>query len=169
MSSPGAVWSANMPPTPTTTAGSSGRTRGNLGTFLRAFAITMCVGLVLAVGTTAAPLSSATESSGGWTAQLDPPTGVSADPGCSNDTPYVDVTWTANTSADGYDIHRKVNDGAWALVHTTTDGGIEQWRDTDVADGNDYHYQLKAFLSSGWESDFSNQGSATVDGSLICL
>lgn len=162
------IWHARRPLASTPTSPANRTTRPPVS-LLRALGVVVAGALVLAAGVSGAPFMDTTASPGSWQAQLDPPTGVSADPGCSNDTPYVDLSWTANTSADGYDIHRKVNDGTWSVAHTVTDSALETWRDNDVIDGNEYHYRLQAFLDSGSTSDFSNVASATVGGSLVCL
>lgn len=165
---PGGVWHARMPLTSGPTPPAS-RTTRPLASLFRTLGVAATGALVLAAGVSGAPFMDTTASPGSWQAQLDPPTDVNADPGCSNDSPYVDLSWIANTSADGYDIHRKVNNGTWSIAHTITDSALEAWRDNDVADGNDYHYRLQAFLDSGSTSDVSNEVSATVGGNLVCL
>lgn len=162
------VWHARKPLGGTVPARTGWAAR-SLADLPRILGVAACAVLLVVVGTAVAPLAGATDSAGSWQAQLDPPTNVTADPGCSNTTPHVDVGWTANTSADGYHVQRKVNTGTWGDVHTVTDPTLEQWRDNEVSDGNDYHYRLQSYLDTGWTSDYSGEASATVDGSLICL
>ena len=59
------------------------------------------------------------------------------------------VTWTDNSALeDGYKIERKVNQGAWIVVHTTA-ADVETWTDTSgFMAGNEYTYRVRAYMAA---------------------
>ena len=75
----------------------------------------------------------------------------------------VDLSWTASTSTVvGYNIYRgTVSGGPYVKLNATVVSGTS-YTDTGVAAGQLYYYVVTAVDSSGVESVYSNQASATV-------
>lgn len=75
----------------------------------------------------------------------------------------VTLTWNPSTSAvSGYHIYRgSVSGGPYSLLNSTLDAGTS-FVDSNVVNGNEYFYVTTAVDSSGVESLFSNEASATI-------
>jgi len=83
----------------------------------------------------------------GWCASCIPPTDVEASDGLYVD--HVEVTWTAEESADGYEIFRDEEPSAVAVV-----GDVESWSDFGVVDTGNHWYKIRSFNTVGF-SKFS--------------
>ena len=75
----------------------------------------------------------------------------------------VDLSWTASTSTVvGYNIYRgTVSGGPYVKLNATAVSGTS-YTDTGVVAGQLYYYVVTAVDSSGVESVYSNQASATI-------
>lgn len=147
---PGAVWHAGQLP----------GTRPEAGTrrhWLRRATVVASAMAVLAGGlfggwvdVTAAALADITTSTGDWAADLAAPTDLQGTAGChNNDTEaHVDLSWTPNTDADGYDVFRTTDpDAGWTNIARVEGGATDQYRD-DTVQENTYHYRLEATAAS---------------------
>jgi hypothetical protein len=79
-------------------------------------------------------------------------------------THYVDLAWTASTSSGvtGYDIYRgTASGGPYTQINSSSVAGTT-YTDSTVAAGQTYYYVATAVNSSGVQSGYSNQASATV-------
>jgi fibronectin type 3 domain-containing protein len=76
----------------------------------------------------------------------------------------VDLAWTASTSSGvtGYDIYRgTASGGPYTQINSSSVAGTT-YTDSTVAAGQAYYYVATAVNSSGTQSGYSNQASATV-------
>lgn len=75
----------------------------------------------------------------------------------------VTLNWNPSTSAvSGYHIYRgSVSGGPYSLLNSTLDSGTS-FVDSNVVNGTEYFYVTTAVDSSGVESVFSNEASATI-------
>ena len=76
----------------------------------------------------------------------------------------MDLSWTASTSTVvGYNIYRgTVSGGPYTVKLNATPVSGTSYTDTAVVAGQAYYYVVTAVDSSGVESVYSNQASATV-------
>lgn len=56
------------------------------------------------------------------------------------------INWSNVPGAQGYEVYRAENGGAYSLVHTTA---FSVFADKDLVTGNDYSYQVRAFRTAG--------------------
>lgn len=87
--------------------------------------------------------------------------------GAGVDSHYVDLTWTASTSSGvtGYDIYRgTASGGPYSQINSSLVAG-PSYTDSTVEAGQTYYYVAKAVNSSGAQSGYSTQASATVPSS----
>lgn len=83
--------------------------------------------------------------------------------GASGTQHSVTLNWTASPSSiSGYHIYRgTVSGGPYTLLNPTLNSGVS-YVDSTVASGGQYFYVATAVDSSGLESPFSNEASATI-------
>jgi len=75
----------------------------------------------------------------------------------------VSLSWTASTSqASGYNIYRSVTSGRNYTQINTSQITTTNFTDQNVTAGTTYYYVATAPSSSGAESSYSNEASATV-------
>ena len=56
------------------------------------------------------------------------------------------IDWSNVPGAQGYEVYRAENGGAYTLVHTTA---FSVFADKDLVTGNDYSYKVRAFRTTG--------------------
>ncbi len=93
---------------------------------------------------------------------LNPPTGVSATPTTNS----IDVDWFDNSFVDlvGYNIYRSATTGGpYSLLNGPT-LTVSAFSDTNVITGDTFFYVITALSTTGAESQYSAEVSATVTG-----
>jgi hypothetical protein len=74
----------------------------------------------------------------------------------------VDLSWSASTSAVGYNIYRgTVLGGPYTMVNTSLDG-TTAYTDSTVVSGQTYYYVATSVDASSNESGYSNQATAVI-------
>ncbi len=65
----------------------------------------------------------------------------------SEDNASIDVVWTAETGAIGYELYRSINDGEYELVATITDSSTSSWTDEidSYSEEDTYTYKIRAY------------------------
>lgn len=99
------------------------------------------------------------------TTTLSAPTGLTATASCNGtNSAKVSLSWTAATSADGYDLARSIISGGpySFLVHATTTSHL----DTGLSVATTYYYVVRT-TNDDWTSSYSSQVSATTPS--VCL
>jgi hypothetical protein len=104
------------------------------------------------------------------TSQLQPPTGLSATPGCQVLAPKITLDWTATTSAfgDGYDVYRgTASGGPYTSIGHVTGRTTTTYTDASGLSLNTTYYYVLRSTAYAWRSGTSNQASAKTP--LLCL
>ncbi len=74
----------------------------------------------------------------------------------------VDLTWTASTSAVGYNVYRsQVSGGSYTMINSSL-VGTTAYTDSTVISGQTYYYVATAVDGSSEESGYSNQTQAVI-------
>lgn len=168
---PGTVWHA--PRTPSVWHRTRRSLRGAaVAVSLAALAAVLAGGAASnRVEVTAAALAGTTTTTGDWAAALAPPTNLQGTAGCHNNETdaHVDLSWTANTAADGYDVFRTTDPSTgYDQIGRVEGGTTEQYRDTTVVDGT-YYYRLEA-TAGVFRSDPSGSVEVVVTATALpCL
>lgn len=79
-------------------------------------------------------------------------------------TTRINLSWTDNTSGEtGFKIERCTGSGCADFTEIATVGtNVRTYSDTTVCNSTTYNYQVKAYKSGEWETDYSNIASATI-------
>lgn len=75
----------------------------------------------------------------------------------------IQVRWSVSGAANGYNIFRAANGGAYHLVTTIPSGSTLSWKDTGVKKGTNYTYKVVPYVISGGENC---EGNGTVTRSI---
>ena len=82
-----------------------------------------------------------------------PPAPTDVNAAANSDGTEVTVTWTAGTGgapASGYEVERKVDDGAWMSADPAHTGTMASYADSTVSGGMTYAYRVRATNSFGF-------------------
>ena len=86
-----------------------------------------------------------------------------ASPAGQGERPSVTLSWDASTSqVSGYHVYRTTNPNAEPGLLAITPADVTRYVDTAVEAGRTYYYSVKAFDSTGAESEPSVKISATI-------
>ena len=77
----------------------------------------------------------------------------------------ISLTWTPAPAAVGYDIYRKTNEGAFALIESGYQSDFATYLDTNVTSGNTYTYFVIWDGGAGLVSPPSNEAEVVLSGS----
>ncbi len=80
---------------------------------------------------------------------------------------YIDLDWrppaVGSDRVDSYNIYRSLSTGNQEY-YTSVDRYTQSFRDQEVINGRTYHYWVTAVYDTTWETDFSNEATATPLG-----
>ena len=80
----------------------------------------------------------------------------------STTTTTIDIEWTDNASDEvGYELWRKVADGAWEILEPSLAADTVAYGDTMLSEGTAYAYKVRAYSAAGL-SAFSDEISVTT-------
>ena len=112
-------------------------------------------------GSSVSVVTTAAESGGGGADTTAPqtPTGLFAAAGNGE----VVISWNANSETDlaGYNVYRSETSGSGHTLLTQTSSSNDGLRDSSVTNGTQYFYKISAEDTTGNESAFSSEVSAT--------
>ena len=112
-------------------------------------------------GSSVSVVTTAAESGGGGADTTAPqtPTGLFAAAGDGE----VIISWNANSETDlaGYNVYRSETSGIGHTLLTPTSSSSDELRDSSVTNGTPYFYKISAEDTTGNESAFSSEVSAT--------
>ncbi|MEK7651455.1 MAG: fibronectin type III domain-containing protein [Patescibacteria group bacterium] len=74
----------------------------------------------------------------------------------------VNLSWTAGTGQDYYEIHRAPFGGSPNFLGKTANGGTIHYEDSSIITNQKYSYKVRGCTTSGGCSDFSNISSVTI-------